>query len=101
MATPIERQKYNISVQLYSLPGLVDVQPRCNSYTFTNLGDVIAKVNGMLIFPAATPATDLGDSRIVEGNANEVFTGTIRLEFDANTAGVNPLVEIGQKYFID
>jgi hypothetical protein len=90
---------YNISVATYSQSGFIDVIENCNGFTFTNLGDTIAEVNGMVIFPSATPATDLGDSRSIGGNAGEIYKGNIKLSF-RQPLGVAPLVEIAQKFYV-
>jgi hypothetical protein len=93
------RDGYNISALTYNQSGFITVIQNCNGFTFTNLGDTIAEVNGMVIFPSATPLTDIGDSRSVGGNQNEVYTGNIKLSFRL-PLGATPLVEIAQKFFI-
>jgi hypothetical protein len=91
--------KYNISVATYNQSGFIDVIENCNGFTFTNLGDTIAEVNGMVVFPSATPATDLGDSRSIGGNQGEIYSGNIKLSFRA-PVGAAPLIEIAQKFFV-
>lgn len=83
----------------YRESGQVTVQKGCNSITYTNLGDVIAQVNGKTLFPSATPATVAGDSISLGGNLGEVYKGDINLKFVLPTAGTNPLVEIIQKFY--
>lgn len=64
---------------------------------FTNLGSAICRVNGMVVFPSATPATDLGDSRTISGHEGDLYYGNINVAFEA--AG-NPLVEIVQVFYL-
>lgn len=96
----ILKRPYNISVQTYNLNSYVTVQKGCFAYMFTNIGDTTATVNGMVIFPSATPATSLGDSRTIAAHEMEIYTGNITLSFRA-PVGVAPNVEIVQLYYID
>lgn len=90
--------EYNTETGIYTKSGYVDVMPKCNGYTFTNLGDAIAFVNDMVVYPSSTPATALGDSRSVGGNEGEVYKGILRVRFDV--AGANPKLEIVQKFYL-
>lgn len=90
---------YNVSILTYSRSQYIDLIDKCNAIMFTNIGDTIARVNGMVIFPSATPLTALGDSRSIGGNENEIFKGTIQLAFDV-PAGANPLVEVVQRFYL-
>lgn len=92
-------QGWNISVQQYSAAGYIPVVDNCFGFMFTNVGDTIATVNGMIIHPSATPATNLGDSRSVMAHKNDVYKGRILLSF-AVPAGLIPLVEVIQIYYI-
>lgn len=92
-------RRYNWTVGTYSLPGSITVQRGCFSFMITNVGDRIARLNGMVVFPAAVPTTTLGDSRSVSGHLMDMFSGTLNLSFDAGV-GVNPLVEIIQLFYI-
>ncbi len=91
---------YNHSVNIYNKSENVLVVKGCFAYMFTNIGDVIARVNGMVIFPSSTPATSLGDSRSVSGHLLDIYKGNMTLAFDANTLGVNPQVEIVQLFYL-
>ena len=51
------KRPYNMTVQLYSANEYVPVARGCFAFMFTNVGDTPATVNGMIIFPSATPAT--------------------------------------------
>lgn len=92
-------RQYNISVEIVTEAKEVTRVRNCNGIMFTNVGDTIAFVNGMVIFPSATPTTDLGDSRSIGGNEGELYTGNITLVF-AQPLGVTPRVEIVQKFYI-
>lgn len=91
---------YNMDVQFYTRAQRITVQRGCTSFMFTNVGDVIARVNGMVIFPSLTPATSLGDSRTISAHVLDTYSGNIDLLFVAPTAGVNPRVEIVQIFYV-
>jgi hypothetical protein len=90
---------YNMTVQVYTGNEFVPVARNCFAFMFTNVGDTIATVNGMVIFPSATPATDLGDSRTIAGHQNEIYSGNITLSFRA-PLGAAPGVELVQLYYV-
>lgn len=91
-------RKYNFTFEIYNRS--IDAQrvERCNGFTATNIGAVICRVNGKLLFPSATPATALGDSRSWGGNKDEIYMGNIEVRF---AAGAGALVEIEQKFYVD
>lgn len=72
----------------------------CFAYMFTNLGDTIAFVNGIVIFPSATPLTALGDSRSMSGHLLDLYKGNLTLAFAA-PVGANPKVEIIQLFYAE
>ena len=88
-----------MSVDIYTQSTQVTVINNCFAFMFTNLGDVAATVNGMVIFPSATPATVLGDSRAVSGHLMDLFKGNITLAI--TPGGANPRVEIVQLFYVD
>lgn len=90
---------YNISVQTYNTSQNVPVVTNCAGFMFTNLGDTIARVNGMVIYPSATPATSLGDSRSIGLHKLDLYKGNIILSFDPG--GLAPLVEIVQVFYAE
>jgi hypothetical protein len=92
------RQGYNISVNLYTRSGYVDVVKACNGFTVTNVGDDIVNVNGMILYPGVI-GTSLGDSRSIGGNEGEVYQGNIQVMFAG--AGANPSLEVIQKFYSD
>lgn len=93
--------KFNLTKAItYDRTVKIPVVRNCNGFMFTNLGDTIASVNGMIIFPSPTPATDLGDSRSIIGNVGEIYSGFLDLQFQA-PLGATPLVEVVQKYYWD
>lgn len=89
---------YNISVQVYSVSQSIPVVPNCFAFMFTNIGDTIARVNGMVIFPNTNPATGLGDSRSISGHLLDLYKGNIILSFD-QPLGAAPAVEIVQLFY--
>jgi len=89
---------WNLSVIPYEQSQPIDVVENCFAVMFTNIGDTIARLNGMVIFPSATPATSLGDSRTISGHWLDIFKGNLRLAFDT-PGGANPQVEICQFFY--
>lgn len=98
--TGIWGRGYNMSVQTYDTPGVISVFQNCLGFMFTNIGDTTAFVNGMVIFPSATPATALGDSRTIAAHLLDMYRGNITLKFAA-PLGAAPLVEIVQLFYLD
>ena len=94
-----EMRSYNMSVQLYTRSQTVTVQRGAFAFMFNNVGDTTASVNGMVVFPSATPTTALGDSRSISGHLLDIYSGYINLSF-ATPLGANPVVEIVQLYYI-
>lgn len=88
---------WNMEVQTYVKAGNIPVARNCFAFMFTNIGDSIAFVNQMVIFPSATPATSLGDSRTISGHWMDVFKGKLSLKFDPIVA--TPRVEIVQLFY--
>ena len=91
---------YNVSVQFYTQATQVSVIKGCFAYMFTNVGDTTAAVNGMVVFPSATPTTSLGDSRTIAAHENEIYTGNITLAFLPTVGATSPNVEIVQLFYI-
>lgn len=92
--------KFNIDTQVYAESRQVEAMAGCTAYMFTNRGDTIAFVNGMIVNPSLTPATDLGDSRSVAAHDGDIFVGNITVSFQA-PVGANPLLELVQVYYVD
>lgn len=74
-------------------------QKNCFAVMFTNIGDTVASVNNMIIFPSATPTTALGDSRAIAGHIMDIYKGKIVLAFQGG--GANPRVEIVQLFYME
>lgn len=90
----------NISVQVYNAPAQINVEPNCKAIMLTNVGDTIVHVNGMVLFPSSTPATDIGDSRTIGGDENEIFKGLVlRLAFNL-PLGAAPALEVVQLFYV-
>lgn len=90
---------YNMYMQVYNTPLQVPLAKGCFAFMFTNVGDTTATVNGMIIFPSATPTTSLGDSRTIAAHENEIYTGNITLAF-LPPVGAIPNVEIVQLFYV-
>lgn len=95
-----KQRYYDINTQNYYKPQRVKRSERCMGFMFTNVGDVTAYVNGMVIYPNATP-NSLGDSRTIMGHEGEEYKGPINLSFDSASAGTAPNVEIVQMFYVD
>jgi len=89
-------QPYNISVAIVNKSGFVPVMDNCNSWMVTNTGADIVEVNGMILYPG-TVGTNLGDSKTIGGNQNEVYKGNIIVAFRTLVA---PALEIVQKTLV-
>lgn len=87
---------YNQVVQVYTKSQNVTLVKNCIGYMFTNVGDANASVNGMVIYPFATPGAGLGDSRSIMGHPNHIYVGNLTLAITPNTA--LPGVEIVQLF---
>jgi len=91
---------YDMIVQIYDQNTYIPVAHGCFAFMFTNVGDTPATVKGMIIFPSATPATALGDSRSISGHKLDIYKGTMDLSFRP-PIGVAQAVEIVQLYYVD
>lgn len=94
-----ETRAWNYSAATYVLAQNIVVVENCFAFQFTNLGDTIARVNGMIIYPSATPGSSLGDSRSMGGHVMDLYKGIIALSFQ-QPVGAAPLVEIVQLYYV-
>lgn len=95
----MEKLLYNTSQNNYYTSQDIPREKNLNGFTFTNLGDTIAEVNGIVIFPSTTPATVAGDSVSIGGNAGEIYVGNIKLLF-RTPVGAAPNVLIVQKFYL-
>lgn len=91
---------YNKTVQVYTQNEYIPVAKGCFAVMFTNVGDTTAELEGMVIFPSATPTTSLGDSRTIAAHELEVYTGNLTLSFRA-PVGATPAVEVVQLYYTE
>lgn len=99
MRAPAPKKPYNKTVQIYSTNQSVPIAKGCFAWMFTNVGDTTADVEGMVIFPSATPATAIGDSRTISGHENDIYTGNITISFRP-PLGSSPAVELVQLYYV-
>lgn len=92
---------YNITVNNYggNQQGFINLVPNCNSIFAMNLGDTIAFINGIPLFPSATPATVAGDSMEISGNELDAYQGNLKLSF-AFPQGATPQVLIVQQFYV-
>lgn len=98
MAKLVDRP-YNMTVQIYTENTYIPPARKCFAFMFTNVGDTIATIQGMVIFPSATPLTALGDSRTISGHWGNIYTGKMDLSFRL-PLGATPAVEVVQLYYI-
>lgn len=93
-------RQFDFNVQVFTRSAFIDVVERCNAISITNVGDTAARVDQILLFPSATPATVLGDSASIGGNQNEVLSRQqLQLIFVA-PVGAAPAIQVIQKFYI-
>lgn len=90
---------WNMSVLTYNTSCQIIRERNCFAFMFTNIGNTIARVNGIIIFPSATPATALGDSRSISGHLLDFYKGNLQLSFQTPLNNA-PLVEIIQLFYV-
>lgn len=90
---------WNQTVGLYTQSQQIEVVKNCFGYMFTNLGDTACRVNGMVVFPSATPLTALGDSRTMSAHWLDMYKGRISISFAA-PVNAAPLLEIVQVFYL-
>jgi len=95
----LDYRPYDMTVQIYSENTYITVAKGCFAFMFTNIGTAIATVKGMVVFPSATPATALGDSRSISGHKLDVYMGSMDLSFRP-PLGALPQIEVVQLYYI-
>jgi len=96
----IDGRPYDMIVQVYNQNAYIPVSHGCFAFMFTNVGDTPATVKGMIVFPSATPATAIGDSRSIAGHKLDIYKGTMDLSFRP-PIGLLQAVEIVQLYYVD
>jgi hypothetical protein len=90
---------FNIAVSLIRESQFVDVIRGCKGFMFTNIGDTICEVNGMVVNPPTVPNT-LGDSRSIGADKDDLYKGNLKVSFTL-PLGVNPLIELVQIFYSD
>ncbi len=80
-------KKFYFVGQEYSRGQKVVIDPLCNSVTVINSGSNTIYVNGIPLFPSATPATLKGESLVIGGNECEVFDGHIDIMMPSADGG--------------
>lgn len=95
-----QARAWNMSALQYVKGDRIKVQKNCFAFMFTNIGDTVALVNDMIIFPNATPLTAVGDSRSVAGHWLDLYKGKLLLAFQAPIGGA-PKVEIVQLFYLE
>jgi hypothetical protein len=88
---------WNMDVMIYTQSGNIPVTKNCFAFMFTNVGDSIGYINGMVIYPSATPGTSLGDSRTVSGHLLDIYKGTMNLKIAPVL--LTPAIEVVQLYY--
>jgi hypothetical protein len=100
MNAQLNGKQWDMIVQIYSVNTYIPVAHKCCAFMFTNVGDTPATVKGMIVFPSATPATALGDSRSIAAHKLDIYAGTMDLSFRA-PIGTQQAVEIVQLYYVE
>jgi hypothetical protein len=96
----LQARVWNFTATNYSGPTDIILVKNVFAFMFTNIGDTKAFINGIVVFPSATPTTALGDSRSLAGHTMDLFKGVMRLSF-VNPGGAAPLVEVVQLFYAE
>jgi len=97
--TLIKGRLYEFQCSTYVQAGNIPRAVNCYAVTATNVGDTIAYVQGMIIYPATTQP-GIGNSRQWSGFQNDLYMGNIIITFDTSGGGTNPAVEITQFFYL-
>lgn len=96
-----ESRRYNFSCIEVREKGYFTIDELCNGVTVINQGNVGAWFNNIYLSPSPLNllATDrfAGESAAIGGNAGEILTGRIQVDF---AAGTQPRILIIQKYYL-
>lgn len=95
---------YNMTLEVVTEPGQLTRERGCFAFMFTNIGDVKAYGNGMVINPYLDPVTLLplrGETVSVAGHVEDLYKGNITIKFETPTAGTQPAVEVVQLFYTD
>jgi hypothetical protein len=94
---------WNMSVVDYTASANVIVQEGAFAVSVINIGDTMARINGILLFPSTTPLLSRGDSFVFGAHKFEVYKGNLTLSFDVAGSvfpvGVAPHVQIIQEFY--
>ena len=91
-------ETFNITDAIqYSEAQKVVVEKNCIAIIATQLGDTIAQINGITLFPSLTPNLTAGDSITIADPQGRIYKGKCQIQF-ASPAGVNPLIELVQVF---
>ena len=95
----IDYRLWNMTVDVYTSSQQIIVTKGCFAFMFTNIGDTPATVNGIVVFPSASPSTSLGDSRTLGGHWCDLYKGNMTLSIQS-PAGSNPRIEVVQLFYL-
>lgn len=94
-----DKRRWNKTVTTYAQSASVDINEECFALEITNLGDTIVTVDGITLFPSATPATVAGDSQsLIDPLGGEYKGSALQVRFALG--GAAPLVEIIQLFYL-
>jgi hypothetical protein len=92
-------RKWNFDVTIQRKSAQVIRTNNCFAIMFTNVGDTIAFLNGIIVYPGVV-GTSLGDSRALSGHVLDMFVGLLNVAFQA-PVNANPALEIIQLFYED
>lgn len=98
MGNLLTTKKFNLAVNEYYKGGDIPIQRDCNAVAIMNVGDTVAFLNGIPVFPSTAPATIRGDVFQFAGEELEAFEGNLTLKFQA-PVGAAPKVVIIQQFY--
>jgi hypothetical protein len=94
---------WNESISDYTGSKAIIVQEGAFAFTFSNVGDTMARINGILLFPSTTPLLTRGDSITIGAHVLDVYKGNINLSFDVAPSlypvGVAPHIQVIQLFY--
>lgn len=94
---------WNMDASDYNGSKQIIVQEGAFAITISNVGDTMARINGLLLYPSSTPLLTRGDSLTFGAHQLDIYKGTLNLSFDvapsAYPIGTAPHVQVIQLFY--
>lgn len=99
----VDLKIWNESILDYTTSRNIIVQQNAFAFTFSNVGDTMARINGILLFPSTTPLLSRGDSVTIGAHDLNIYKGNINVSFDVAGSvfpvGTNPHIQVIQLFY--